>query len=81
MKDKNKVQYTRLLAARCTLPHGSTLLKSGHIRFITRCHIVINPLLETIYGWFWWQWKELNVNTLQENKMINDDIINRHCKC
>jgi hypothetical protein len=40
----NKVQYTRLLAARCTLTHGSfVLLDPRDPLLVLRCHIVINP--------------------------------------
>jgi hypothetical protein len=37
-------------------------------------------LLEITFRRFWWWWEEQNANTLHENNMVNDDIINSHDK-
>jgi hypothetical protein len=84
MAKKNKVQYTWLLAAWPTLPHGSFVsLDPRHVLYVLWGHIIINPFLEiTSWRFRWWS-EKFNTNTLQENITVNYNIINnmqRKCR-
>ena len=61
-------QYITLLAGRSTLVSCViNLLQIRSTCCVSRCHVVVDPLLEVTSWRFGWRWEQLNPNTLWDH--------------